>query len=166
MFTENHPTGGQSFAALPEGSIDSHAHVFVPGLSVIAERRNTPDYAAPLDDYLALLDAQGLDHGVLVQPSFLGTDNSHLNAALQRAAGRCRGVAVVDPSIDANELQAMNDGGVVGARLNLFGRELPDFTQALWQSFFEKLNALAWHVEVHCHKQQLKSEERRGGHTC
>src|SRR3546814_17001564 len=84
MLTENHPTGWQSFAALPEGSIDSHAHVFVPGLSVIAERRYTPDYAAPLDDYLALLDAQGLAHGVLVQPSFLGTDNSHLTAASQR----------------------------------------------------------------------------------
>src|SRR3546814_20576571 len=105
MLTENHPTGWQSFAALPEGSIDSHAHVFVPGLSVIAERRYTPDYAAPLDDYLALLDAQGLAHGVLVQPSFLGTDNRHLTAALPRAAGRCRGVAVVDHSIDANELQ-------------------------------------------------------------
>lgn len=138
-----------------QGGVDSHAHVFVPGLPVAAQRRYTPGYAAPLELYLAQLDEQGLAYGVLVQPSFLGTDNTYLLDALGQAAGRCRGVAVVDPGTDFEALRAMDGCGIVGARLNLFGRPLPDFTQAAWQVFFKNLNVLGWHVEVHCPYQHL-----------
>ncbi|MDS1139162.1 amidohydrolase family protein [Pusillimonas sp. SM2304] len=155
MCTENAPAGKPIAPILPPGAIDSHAHVFAPGLPVVEARRYTPDYAAPLDEYLALLDEHGLAHGVLVQPSFLGTDNHYLMGALRQAAGRCRGVVVVDPGVEADELKAMDDCGIVGIRLNLFGRPLPDFTQAAWQGLFEKLNVLDWHVEVHCPYQQL-----------
>jgi predicted TIM-barrel fold metal-dependent hydrolase len=156
MFTdEDKLNGSVSGGRMPADGIDSHAHVFAPGLPVAAQRRYTPDYAATLEQYLKRLDEQGLVSGVLVQPSFLGTDNAYLLEALRQAAGRCRGVAVVDPDVDFNELETMDGAGVVGARLNLFGRPLPDFTQAAWQGFFEKLNALDWHVEVHCPYQQL-----------
>lgn len=155
MFTEDKPLAGRFSGFPPPASIDSHAHVFVPGLPVAAQRRYTPDYAAPLDEYLKQLDQQGLAYGVLVQPSFLGTDNAFLLQALQQAAGRCRGVAVVDPETDLGALAALNDSGIVGARLNLFGRPLPDFSQAIWQGFFERLNSLGWHVEIHCPYQQL-----------
>nr|CUV26796.1 protein of unknown function [Ralstonia solanacearum] len=40
-------------------------------------------YDATLPAYLAQLDAHGLSHGVLIQPSFLGVDNSYLLAALE-----------------------------------------------------------------------------------
>ncbi|MGB3290553.1 MAG: amidohydrolase family protein [Burkholderiaceae bacterium] len=139
----------------PIGGIDSHAHVFVPGLPVAAQRRYTPDYAAPLEQYLEQLDEQGLAYGVLVQPSFLGTDNAYMLDALRQARGRCRGVAVVDPDADLGSLRAMDACGVTGARLNLFGRPLPDFTQPAWREFFKNLNVLGWHVEVHCPYQQL-----------
>ena len=72
-------------------AIDTHAHVFRQGLALADTRRHTPDYDATLTQYLALLDAHGVARGVLVQPSFLGTDNSHLVAALRAAAGRCAG---------------------------------------------------------------------------
>ena len=71
-------------------AIDTHAHVFRQGLALADTRRHTPDYDATLTQYLALLDAHGVARGVLVQPSFLGTDNSHLVAALRAAAG-CAG---------------------------------------------------------------------------
>ena len=75
-------------------AIDTHAHVFRQGLALADTRRHTPDYDATLTQYLALLDAHGVARGVLVQPSFLGTDNSHLVARAPPAgcAGR-RGVA-------------------------------------------------------------------------
>src|SRR5438876_523740 len=62
--------------------IDSHAHVFSRGLKLAATRRYAPDYDATLAEYLNHLGAHGLSHGVLVQPSFLGTDNSYLLPAL------------------------------------------------------------------------------------
>ena len=69
-------------------AVDTHAHVFRQGLALAGTRRHTPDYDATLADYLALLDTHGLSHGVLVQPSFLGTDNSHMVQALRAAPER------------------------------------------------------------------------------
>lgn len=107
-------------------AVDTHAHVFHQGLALADTRRHTPDYDATLAQYLELLDGHGLSHGVLVQPSFLGTDNSHLLQALRAAPARLRGVAVVDPAIDDPGLQALAAAGVVGIRLNLIGLDLPD----------------------------------------
>ena len=130
-------------------AIDSHAHVFVRGLPLAAARRHAPDYEATLAEYLALLDAHGVSHGVLVQPSFLGTDNRFLIAALRASPARLRGVAVVDPRVDDATLQAMAEAGVVGIRLNIVGMPLPDLSRPEWQRLFVRVRALGWHVELH-----------------
>ncbi len=137
--------------------VDTHAHVFHSGLNVLPTRRHPPDYDATLDTYLGLLDANGFSHGVLVQPSFLGRDNSFLLESLERAQGRCRGVVVLDPEHDVDQLKSMNDAGVVGIRLNLFGIDPPDLRAASWQRLLEMVNVLDWHVEVHCPIEQLPS---------
>ncbi|AMN81346.1 amidohydrolase family protein [Pseudomonas azotoformans] len=129
--------------------IDAHAHVFSRTLTLAGERRYTPGYDATLADYLGHLRANGLSHGVLVQPSFLGTDNRYLLAALQQAPDRLRGVAVVERDIPRDALDAMARSGVVGVRLNLVGRALPDFAESGWKAFFEHIVELGWHVEVH-----------------
>jgi hypothetical protein len=104
------------------GAIDSHAHVFHRDLPMPDKRRAPAGYDAPPEDYLRVLAANGMTHGVLVQPSFLGADNSYLVASLRRYPDRLRGIAVVDPSIGSEQLQALQDAGVVGIRLNLIGR--------------------------------------------
>lgn len=129
--------------------IDGHAHVFSRNLSLTAGRRYTPDYDATLDDYLQNLRANGLSHGVLVQPSFLGTDNSYLLDALGKAPRQLRGVAVVEPDISREQLQQMNKQGIVGIRLNLMGKPLPDFTEPGWKRLLDDVAALGWHVELH-----------------
>jgi predicted TIM-barrel fold metal-dependent hydrolase len=136
-------------------AIDSHAHVFVRGLPLAATRRHAPDYEATLAEYLALLDAHGVSHGVLVQPSFLGTDNSFLIDALRACPRRLRGVAVVDPGVDDAALQAMADAGVCGIRLNLVGMPLPDFSLPDWRRLFARVRALDWHVELHRESRDL-----------
>ncbi|WP_434677170.1 amidohydrolase family protein [Pseudomonas sp. R1-18] len=141
----------------PMPGIDAHAHVFTRDLSLTSGRRYTPDYDATLQDYLAHLDAHGLSHGVLVQPSFLGTDNHYLLDALAQAPERLRGVVVVEPEIEAARLQAMAGQGVVGIRLNLMGKPLPDFTEARWAPLFSQVAALGWHVELHRHVEDLPS---------
>ena len=136
-------------------AVDSHAHVFVRGLPLAPQRRHAPDYDAPLDDYLALLDAHGISHAVLVQPSFLGTDNRFLLEALRAAPQRLQGVAVVAPDIGEPAWQALADGGICGIRLNLVGLPLPDFTQSDWQRLLARVRELGWHVEVHRHAHDL-----------
>lgn len=87
--------------------IDAHAHVFSKDLSLASGRRYSPDYDATVQAYLANLSEHGLSHGVLVQPSFLGTDNRFLLDALAQAPDRLRGVAVVDTDISRGALQHM-----------------------------------------------------------
>ncbi len=130
-------------------AIDSHAHVFTRGLPLAAVRRHEPNHDATLTAYLALLDAHGVSHGVLVQPSFLGTNNDFLLAALRACPRRLRGVAVVDPEVDVATLQTMAASGICGIRLNLVGLPLPDLTQAVWQRLFARVRELDWHVELH-----------------
>jgi len=133
----------------PMPGIDSHAHVFSRELDLTSGRRYTPDYDATLEQYLAHLRDHGLNRGVLVQPSFLGTDNEYLLNALRQAPEQLRGVVVVDVDTSRQALEEMDRLGVVGIRLNLMGQALPDFTQPDWQRLFGDIAALGWHVELH-----------------
>lgn len=134
---------------LPIRGVDAHAHVFTQALAFAGERRYTPQYDATLQDWRAVLDAQGVSHGVLVQPSFLGSDNSYLLEALMLAPERLRGVAVVDADVSQTQLQRMARLGVVGIRLNLMGKSLPDLGSEEWRPLLEQVAALGWHVELH-----------------
>ncbi|MES2185301.1 MAG: amidohydrolase family protein [Pseudomonadota bacterium] len=129
--------------------VDSHAHVFERALPSIAQPRHRPAYDAPPDDYLAHLDRHGVSHGVLVQPSFLGTDNHYLLDAIRRQPQRLRGVAVVAPDASADTLAALAAGGIVGLRLNLVGLDIPDFTAPAWQALLGRARDLGWFVEIH-----------------
>ena len=128
---------------------DTHAHVFVRGLPLAQHCRYVPDYDATPGNYIAHLDRFGIDMGILVQPSFLGTDNHYMLEALRRYPTRLRGVAVVEPGIARAELDAMEESGVIGIRLNLIGTDLPDLTLPEWQKLFGHIKALGWHVELH-----------------
>ncbi len=140
--------GASLRAAAKDYVIDTHAHVFHPGLKLADVRRYAPDYAAPVDLYLKQLDANGVTHGVLVQPSFLGTDNSYIVECLLSTAGRLRGIAVVDPTIPKAELQRLDAAGIVGIRLNLIGKSAPDLSEPAWKALLPEISRLGWQIEV------------------
>lgn len=128
--------------------VDTHGHVFTRELRMAEGRRYTPAYDAPISAYLAMLDGNGISHGVLVQPSFLGTDNSYLLKALRQAPGRLRGVAVLPSSTSAGELAILNRIGVVGVRLNLIGLPDPALADAEEQAYLRRLASFGWLVEL------------------
>lgn len=130
-------------------SVDSHAHVFLRNMPLAALRRYAPDFDATPSEYLALLDAHGIRHGVLVQPSLLGYDNSYLLQALRQQPQHLRGVAMVDAATCEPALAALDAAGVTGVRLNLVGQPLHDLTQAPWPAFLARIRALDWHLEQH-----------------
>ena len=141
--------------APPAFRIDSHAHIFFLDRGMAPGRRYTPPASAPLAAYLERLDDHGLTHGVLVQPSSLGTDNGTLVNSLQAADGRLRGIAVVDPSIDEATLAGLAAAGVVGIRLNLLGRAPETVDWPSWQDLCRRAAARGWQVEVHAEGWQL-----------
>lgn len=129
--------------------VDSHAHVFALNEGIIASARYAPRAAATCKAYLCHLDDYNFDYGVLIQPSFLGDDNRQMLAAIRQHPQRLRGVAVVSADVGTAELERLNDGGIVGIRLNLFGANLPDLTSPRWQALLTTLEKLGWQVEVH-----------------
>lgn len=134
--------------SVPLTGVDTHAHIFRQGLALAGNRRYSPDYDATVEQYLGHLDRCGLSHGVLVQPSFLGTDNEHMVSALRQYPKRLRGTAVVDRDVTDGELDELADAGVVGIRLNLIGQPLDDYRSAPWRTLFAKVAQRGWSVEI------------------
>lgn len=128
--------------------VDTHAHIFRQDLPLAGDRRYSPAYDATIEQYLGHLDHCGLSHGVLVQPSFLGTDNSHLVSALRRFPQRLRGTAVVAPEVSNDELDELAESGVVGIRLNLIGQPLEDYRSPPWRTLFARIAKRGWSVEI------------------
>ena len=136
-------------------AVDTHTHVFRNGLPLAEQRRYAPAYDAEVADLIALLDANGVSHAVLVQPSFLGTDNRFMMEALAAHPDRLRGVAVLDPDTDESSLSDLATGGVVGVRLNLIGVPQPLLRIDPWTRFLRRLHEADMHVELHCRAAEL-----------
>ncbi|MGL4325600.1 MAG: amidohydrolase family protein [Beijerinckiaceae bacterium] len=128
--------------------VDTHAHIFHRSLPMMPGRRYSPSQDCPPEMYLAQLSAHDVMLGVLVQPSFLGTDNSYMVAALDRYADRLRGIAVVDPAVSDDALAVMHETGVVGIRFNMIGRDMAALSAPDTQSLLKRVDSLGWQVEV------------------
>jgi predicted TIM-barrel fold metal-dependent hydrolase len=142
----NHPITG----------IDSHAHVFTRALQLAPGRRYAPAYDATLADYRAMLAGIGMSHGVLIQPSFLGLDNSFLLSCLDAYPRQLRGVVMADAADAPDQLNGWHARGVVGIRANLIGSALPDFTDAHWTRLLSRMVELDWHLELQIDAGRLK----------
>lgn len=134
--------------SIPLTGVDSHAHVFHPHLPLAQNSRYTPDYDANVQDYLRHLDKHQLSHGILVQPSFLGTDNHYMLEALAAHPHRLRGIAVISSECSEHTLDQLDAQGVVGIRLNLVGKSLEDYRAQRWQTFFRLIRDYGWSVEI------------------
>lgn len=129
---------------------DCHFHVFSASAPAAAGARYRPAYAARLADWQARRGAAGLTHGVVVQPSFFGTDNAETLAAVAADPARLRAVVVVDPSFDTGALERLHAAGARALRLNLKGRaDYAAWGSADWHGLYGRAHALGWHVEVH-----------------
>jgi predicted TIM-barrel fold metal-dependent hydrolase len=129
-------------------SVDSHFHVFEAGQSV-PDARYSPNYAAQFSQWQSAASEVGATHGVLVQTSFMGTDNSCLLKHLQQNPDTLRGVAVLAPSASYEQLLGLHAQGVRGIRLNFAGQS---HDMSMWQAakpLWDAMLRLGWHVELH-----------------
>ena len=147
-----HLSGANILIGQPQGRYDGHAHVFDTDGPLTPARRYTPARPARFADYCALLARHGLNGALLVQPSFLGTDNTYLLDCLRRTEVHdgllFRGVAVTGPATPEKTLVHLAEAGVVGMRLNLIGQRLPNFSTPDWRAHLRDLARLGWHLEV------------------
>lgn len=129
--------------------IDTHAHVFSTKDKVIETARYKPSYTARAEDFIDNLNQHHLSHGVLIQPSFLGTDNQAMLDAIARYPQRLKGIAVIDENTDKPQLLSLQQQGITGIRLNLFGLSVPDLTTPTWKKLLTHLADIHFQVELH-----------------
>lgn len=147
----------------PPHSCDVHAHVCGPydHYPLLPERLYNPPLAS-VQDYVGMLDALGIERGVLVQPSVYGVDNSAMLDALKLFPQRLRGVAVVKQDVSFEDLQQMHKVGVRGVRINIVDLKnnkgklpLDDIRRLA-----EKIKPLSWHIEFLMHTNEFPNLEQ------
>jgi predicted TIM-barrel fold metal-dependent hydrolase len=150
-------------AGFPQLACDCHAHICGPqaAYGYIPERIYTPPDAL-LPAYRHLLAALGCDRAVLVQPSFHGTDNRAMLAAMAQAGDKFRGVAVLADDASERDIAALHAAGVRGARLNIVdvrtGKgELP---LALIARLADRIKSFGWHIEFLMHVDEFPELDR------
>lgn len=135
--------------------IDAHAHVFVRGLAMAIDARYRPDYEASWQTLLALSEKNGVGRTVILQPSFLGFDNSYLFETLRAEPGRFRGVPWVSPSIkvSADDWESLAGIGVRGLRFPIYGLPTPEW------SYYREMLAEAlkrgWPIHLYVESKRL-----------
>jgi predicted TIM-barrel fold metal-dependent hydrolase len=134
----------------PPGACDCHVHVIGPKnrFPLTRERRYTPK-DAPTAALTAMLARLGVDRVVLVQPSFYRTDNSCMLDAMAQIKG-ARGVAVLPPRVSDAELDALDEQGIRGLRVNIATSDTAPFETM--RRDIETAAALCerhgWHVQI------------------
>lgn len=109
--------------------IDSHLHLWTPDTEKYPCEVEPPEHLnkdgrATFENFIALMDASGVDRAVVVQPVNYGQDYSYLQAAMDAHPDRLFGMFVADPRVPASDAAAWLDGmksshnGWVGVRFN------------------------------------------------
>lgn len=103
------------------GIVDTHFHVVAPEdrFPMLPGRSYTPAPAG-LQAWRETVGPLGVTHGVVVQPSFYGTDNRVLLEALAQGDGRLVGIAAVSADVTDLELNQLVQAGVRGVRMAHF----------------------------------------------
>lgn len=107
---------------LDEPKIDTHCHVLDPARFAYADDvayRPAGPEIGPLAQYLAVMDAYGIEQALLVGPnSGYSLDNRCLLDALARGQGRFKGIAVLPLATSREQLAGLRAQGVAGLACN------------------------------------------------
>jgi len=148
---------GRRLAVVEQG-VDCHAHVFCGERFPFAEKtiyRPHPAQAGTAPEFLAVLDAHGLTHGLIVGANPYGTDNRCMLDAIANSNGRLKGIALVTHDITEREIADLSARGVVGCRINLYNQGLAPLTDPRAPRLLARLREASWWVQIQCEGDQL-----------
>jgi predicted TIM-barrel fold metal-dependent hydrolase len=134
---------------VPAGACDCHTHIHgdPAKFPYFAGRVYTPEPASPAE-MSALHKSLHVERVVIVNPSVYGTDNSATLFGIKARGPTARGVAVIDDKTPEADLDAMQQAGIRGIRLNLAtgGVNDPAVGRPRFQAAVERVKVRGWHV--------------------
>ena len=140
--------------AVPADATDCHTHIHMDPTKFpwFEGRTYTPELATP-KEMSALHSKLRLKRVVIVTPSVYGPDNAATLAGMKaRGRDNARGVAVIDNRTAPCEIEAMQDAGVVGIRLNLNtggNNNDPAIGRARFEAAVKRVKPLKWHIQMY-----------------
>lgn len=139
--------------------IDTHTHIW-DSLELTKEgQRYVPSYLFTKDNLENTMKEHKIEKAVLVQPSFLGNDNSLLIKTVTNDPNKYRGVIVLDDFDTYSNIESLfnryNIIGIKGIRFNLIGKKLPNFKEKRYLELFSTLKRLNWHLEIHANEDDI-----------
>ena len=148
----------------PPGAWDAHAHVFGPAdkFPYTPGRGYTPP-DAPVEKFIALLDHNGCERGLVVQGNAHGYDNRVVLDAIARYPQRLRGVAITDTRVTPETLRDWHKLGMRGLRFHLMAQK-PGYVRGVGLDVFEVFRKtmieLGWVMQVFCDWQLMADMAR------
>ena len=134
----------------PPGTCDTHFHVFGPSdkFPYAVNRKYTPP-DSPLEDYFVLMEALGIERGVVVHPNLHGSDNAVTLDAIARSDGRFLGIVKLEATGTFEELKHLNTLGVRGVRFAFNPQHGGTFDSELFDRTAGWCAELGWQIELH-----------------
>jgi len=135
---------------MPEGSIDTHVHVFESKYALSPIRGyNPPD--STLEDLKHLHKTLGVDRVVFTQPSVYGIDNAAILDGMTtlntETPDRARAVVALDLSVSDEQLAAWDVLGVRGVRLNTDNKGGMPLEMGDIPELCDRIAPFGWHIE-------------------
>lgn len=140
---------------VPDGSCDTHVHVFDPARYPYAGSRSYTPPSATAAQLAGVAARLGVERVVVVQPSCYGHDNAAvLDAVRQLGLTHARGVVALDEASlhdRTSDIEAFHRAGVRGVRLNGSVNDLGDGDAiAAHMARLQTATAhLGWHVQMY-----------------
>ena len=136
---------------VPADACDCHTHIHgdPEKFPFFAGRVYTPEPASP-EEMAALHKALHIERVVIVTPSVYGPDNSATLFGMKARGATARGVAVIDDKTPESDLDAMDQAGIRGIRLNLAtgGVSDPTIGRRRVEVAIERVKHRNWHLQM------------------
>src|SRR6201998_670962 len=137
---------------VPAGATDCHTHIHADPekFPFYSGRVYTPEPAPP-HEMSALHKALHIERVVIVTPSVYGPDNSATLFGMKARGANARGVSVIDDKTSEADLDALQQAGFRGIRLNLAtgGVNDPNIARQRFSTAVERMKARGWHVQLY-----------------
>ena len=137
---------------VPAGACDCHTHIHADPAKFpfYSGRVYTPEQASP-EEMSALHKALHIERVVIVTPSVYGPDNSATLFGIKARGPTARGVAVIDDKTSESDLDALQQAGFRGVRLNLAtgGISDPNVGRTRFTAAVERMKTRGWHVQLY-----------------
>lgn len=140
-------------------AVDCHAHILNTAafpLSNPVAYVPPPNECGTAHEFRTVLAAHRMTHGLLVNP-FAGyaTDNRCMLDAIASSNGRFKGIALIDHDATDAHLQALTDGGVIGARFNTLFSGATSLHGKDGERLLARIKAFDWFAQIYFHDDGL-----------